>query len=54
MGWIKENKKDGNVMGIIIAGSYDKKLEYAMKVMKNVDVFLYEVNFKLKEFKGVR
>jgi restriction system protein len=51
MGWIKETKKDPNVKGIIIAGSYDKKLDYALKMMKNVEVFLYEVNFRLNEFK---
>ena len=52
MGWIRENKKDDNVKGIIIAGSYDKKLDYALKVMQNIEVFLYEIDFKLKEFKG--
>lgn len=50
MGWISENKKDKKVKGIIIAGSFDKKLDYALKVMDNVEVFLYEVDFKLKEF----
>jgi hypothetical protein len=54
MGWIRENKKDDNVKGIIIAGSYDKKLDYALKVMNNIEVFLYEVNFKLNEFQGVK
>lgn len=54
MGWIRENKKDSNVRGIIIAGSYDKKLDYALKVIQNVEVFLYEVDFKLKEFKGAK
>jgi hypothetical protein len=54
MGWVQETKKDDNVKGIIIAGSYDRKLDYALKVMKNVEVFLYEVDFKLKEFKGVK
>ncbi|MDD5009241.1 MAG: PDDEXK nuclease domain-containing protein [Syntrophorhabdaceae bacterium] len=53
MGWIKEHKKDENVKGIIIAGSYDKKLDYALKVMKNIEVFLYEIDFKLKEFRGI-
>lgn len=53
MGWIQEVKKDDGVKGIIIAGSYDKKLGYALKVMKNIEVFLYQVNFKLKEFRGV-
>jgi len=50
MGWIGEAKKDQNVRGVIIAGSYDKKLDYALKVMKGVEVYLYEVDFKLKEF----
>jgi len=54
MGWIKESKKDNNVKGIIIAGQYDKKLEYALKMVSNTEVFLYEVNFKLREFKGVK
>lgn len=52
MGWIKENKKDSNVKGIIIAGHYDKKLEYALKMVPNTEVFLYEVSFKLNEFTG--
>jgi len=51
MGWIKKDKKDNGVKGIIIAGQYDKKLEYALKMVPNTEVFLYEVNFKLNEFK---
>jgi hypothetical protein len=54
MGWISEKMNDENVKGIIIANGYDKKLEYALKVVNNVEVFLYEVDFKLKEFKGHR
>lgn len=54
MGWIQENKKDKNVKGIIIASSYDKKLAYALKIMKNIEVFLYEVDFKLKAYKGIK
>lgn len=54
MGWIKDIKKDEGVKGIIIAGSYDKKLDYALKAMQNIEVFLYEVNFSLNEFKGVK
>lgn len=50
MGWIREAKGDKNVKGIIIAGTYDKKLDYALKMIPNVDVFLYEVDFHLKEF----
>lgn len=50
MGWISEAKKDANVRGIIIAGEYDRKLDYALKVMSNVEVFLYEVDFRLNKF----
>lgn len=54
MGWIQEHKNDNEVKGIIIAGHYDRKLEYALKMVKNIEVFLYEVDFKLKEFKGIK
>ena len=50
MGWIKEKKNDNNVKGIIVAGAFDKKLEYALKMVSNVEVFLYELNFKLTGF----
>lgn len=49
MGWIKENK-GGDVKGIIIAGEYDRKLDFALKVLTNVEVFLYQVDFKLNKF----
>ncbi len=49
MGWIKKHKKDSNVCGIIVAGQFDKKLSYAMAMVPNIEVFLYEVNFTLKE-----
>jgi len=48
MGWIQEKKKK-KVKGIIIAGQNDKKLEYAMKVVPNIEIFIYEVDFKLKK-----
>jgi len=47
-----DKKEDRNVSGIIIAADYDKKLEYAQKVLPNVRVFLYKVSFALEEFKG--
>jgi hypothetical protein len=50
MGWVKEHMKDENVKGVIIAGEYDKKLDYARKMVSNTDVFLYQVDFKLREF----
>jgi hypothetical protein len=53
MGWIEENKTNGKpTKGIIISGHYDNKLYYALKKMKDVEVYLYEVDFNLKEFKG--
>jgi hypothetical protein len=52
MGWIMDKKGDKNVSGIIIAADYDNKLEYALKVLQNVQVFLYKVSFTLDEFKG--
>lgn len=52
MGWIKEDKKDPNVQGIIIAAEHDKKLAYALKVVPNVKVFLYKVDFNLMESEG--
>lgn len=52
MGWISETKKDNNVKGIIIAGSYDKKLEYALKVENHVDVYLYQVDFNLTKYEN--
>jgi len=53
MGWIKKNKNNPNVKGIIIAAEFDKKLEYALGAVQNIEVFLYQVDFKLKEFKGI-
>jgi len=51
MGWIEDKFKDNKVKGIIVAGKYDEKLYYAQRMLKNIEVFLYEVNFKLNEYK---
>ncbi|MBM25529.1 MAG: hypothetical protein CL760_07590 [Chloroflexi bacterium] len=51
MGWIEDKFGADNVKGIIVAGKYDEKLYYAQKMLKNIEVFLYEVNFKLNEYK---
>jgi len=51
MGWVTENLKEQKVRGIIVAGKYDEKLYYAQNMIQSVDVFLYEVQFKLKEYK---
>lgn len=47
MGWIKAKKGDNNVRGVIIAAEFDEKLEYALRVVPNVEVFLYKVDFQL-------
>jgi Holliday junction resolvase-like predicted endonuclease len=51
MGWIKRHKGNEEVKGIIIAGHYDKKLDYAQEMMNNIEVFIYEVDFNLRKFK---
>ena len=52
MGWVKRHLKDENVKGIIIAGRYDKKLDYALEYAPNdTEVFIYHVSFTLNEFK---
>jgi hypothetical protein len=51
MGWVKEKMNDQNVRGIIVAGKYDEKLDYARKMVSGLEVFIYEVQFSLKEYK---
>ncbi len=51
MGWVKE-KMGGDVKGVIIAGQYDRKLDYALSVISNVEVFIYQVGFKLDKFEN--
>lgn len=51
MGWVREKLQDEKVRAIIVAGSYDKRLDYALKMVPNIEVFLYEVSFKLRGFK---
>lgn len=49
MGWVSEKMNDHNVRGIVIAGDYDRKLEYALKMVNNVETYIYEVDFKLRK-----
>lgn len=48
MGWVKK-KFNADVKGIIIAGQHDKKLEYALGMVPNTEILIYEVDFKLKK-----
>lgn len=54
MGWVAENLHDKNVKGIIIAGKYDEKLHYAQTLIPSIEVYLYEVQFSLKEHKRIK
>lgn len=54
MGWVKENLAVNdydqyNVRGIIISKEKDERLEYALKMLQNVNVFLYLVSFELRK-----
>ena len=50
MGWVKENlAKDYNVRGIIIAKEKGERLQYALKLVPNVDLFIYNVSFDIKK-----
>ena len=52
MGWLEEHKTGSKpTKGIIIAAQYDQRLYYALRIMKDVEVYLYRVDFKLEEFK---
>lgn len=52
MGWIDEHKSIKNdTKGIIITGQYDKRLYYALKRIRDVEIFIYKVNFQLTEYK---
>lgn len=50
MGWVFENlaKKGDAVRGLIVSREKDDKLKYALMYANNVEVMLYEVNFKLR------
>ena len=49
MGWVKSQNDGVEVKGVIIAGQNDKKLEYALKMVPNTEILLYEVDFKLRK-----
>ncbi len=40
MGWIKEHKKNNKVRGIIIAGQQDSRLEYALSMVPNTEIYI--------------
>ena len=48
MGWVKEKLGDENVKGIIIAGGFDKRLDYAVKMFPQTRIYSYIIDFQLK------
>lgn len=52
MGWVKKNKANGGkVKGIVIAGSQDERLKYALEMVPDTEFFLYRLTFSLKKLK---
>jgi len=52
MGWVQQHLRARKVIGVIIAGYPDKRLEYAVKMLPNSEMFIYEVDFKLNRYPG--
>jgi len=53
MGWLEEHKTSGKpTKGIIIAAQYDERLYYALNKLKDIEVYLYKVDFKLTELRN--
>ncbi len=51
MGWVAENLCEGSqrVSGLIICGEPDVKLTYALKMVNNVSIKYYRVDFRLED-----
>lgn len=50
MGWVKKNKAKGEkVRGIVIAGSQDNRLKYALEMVPDTKLFLYRISFSLEK-----
>ena len=52
MGWVKKHKANGRkVKGIVIVGSHDERLKYALEIVPDTELFLYRISFALKKSK---
>lgn len=51
MGWVAENlcKPGQEVHGIIVCKEADEKLKLALKMVKNVSVRYYKIDFRLAD-----
>jgi len=53
MGWVKQTiGKECEVHGIIVAGSINDRLKYALSVVPNITLFEYQVKFRLLQAHG--
>ena len=55
IGWVKQNlaEKDDKVHGLIICHKADENLQYALSIIPNAELRLYEVEFHLKNPKPI-
>jgi hypothetical protein len=50
MGWVKHYlAQDKKVKGLIIAAGYDKKMEYSLKMMDDIETYVYKIDFSLEK-----
>jgi len=48
--WVKENVANGKVVkGVVVVLDLDEKLKYALKELKDITLYIYQVNFKLTQ-----
>jgi len=49
MGWVKENlcQENENVKGLIICGERDERLDYALRMVQNISLKFYSLDFEL-------
>lgn len=50
MGWVKRHKANGRkVKGVVVAGSHDERLKYALEMVPDTEFFLYRISFALEK-----
>lgn len=43
--------KRENGKGVIIAGNYDKKIKFSLNMVKDIELYVYDINFSLERHK---
>ncbi|MCW5875662.1 MAG: DUF1016 family protein [Anaerolineales bacterium] len=49
LGWVRENKGDRPVKGIVIVQAENDRLKYALKAIPGAELFVYKINFSLEK-----